>query len=174
MDSKEAREIDKITEAFYLILKGKKPSRITLTEDFPENEISQCVEYFNRFIEGYNDTTDLAYHLSGGEINVDAPKGHLLIGQSLKGLQASLKNLTWTTQQIAKGDFEQKVTFMGEFSQAFNHMAAQLKSSFLEREIYNSDLEKRVKELAAARRAMLNIVEDLEDTRKSEEKANGD
>jgi len=97
---------------FYLILKGKKPSRITLPEDYPDNEIKQSVEYINRFIDAYNATTDMAYTIARGEINFDPPKGNLLIQQSLKGLQASLKNLTWTTQQIARGDFDQKVTFM--------------------------------------------------------------
>jgi PAS domain S-box-containing protein len=165
MLSQEAREIDKITKAFYLILKGEKPSRITLPDDFPENEIWQAVGYINRFIEAYNDTTNFAYTLSRGEMNVDAPKENLLIEQSLKSLQASLKNLTWTTQQVAKGNFEQKVSFMGEFSQAFNNMTAQLKNSFLERETYSNDLQKKVDDLAVARRAMLNIMDDLNESK---------
>jgi Signal transduction histidine kinase involved in nitrogen fixation and metabolism regulation len=37
--------------------------------------------------------------------------------------------LTWQTQQIAKGDFFQRVDFMGDFSQAFNTMTNALQES---------------------------------------------
>jgi len=48
------------------------------------------------------------------------------IAGSLKGLQASLRHLTWQTNQIAAGDFTQRVDFMGEFSKAFNSMVERL------------------------------------------------
>jgi len=119
-------DIDKITEAFYLILKGKKPTPIELPEDYPDNEIKQAVSYINKFINEYNSVTDLVYNISSGDLNFEPPKGKMLILQSLKNLQASLKHLTWTTQQIAKGDFNHEVDFMGEFSAAFNSMTHQL------------------------------------------------
>ena len=123
-------EIDKITEAFYLILKGKKPTLIELPEDYPDNEIKQAVSYINQFINEYNSGTDSVYTLSRGDLNFEVPKGKLLILQSLKNLQASLRHLTWTTQQIAMGDFSHEVDFMGDFSAAFNSMTQQLKDSF--------------------------------------------
>ncbi|MBF0204185.1 MAG: response regulator [Desulfamplus sp.] len=90
------------------------------------------VSYINRFLNEYNTTTETAYSLSRGDINFSVPssKVTLLIMQSLKSLQASLKHLTWTTQQIAMGDLNQSVSFMGEFSEAFNTMTSQLKTSF--------------------------------------------
>jgi signal transduction histidine kinase/CheY-like chemotaxis protein len=130
-------DIDKITEAFYLILKGKKPTPIELPEDYPDNEIKQAVSYINRFLNEYNGVTDLIYTLSKGDLNLEPPKGKSLILQSLKNLQASLKHLTWTTQQIAKGDFSREVDFMGDFSAAFNRMTQQLKDSFAELAIIN-------------------------------------
>ena len=90
-------DIDKITEAFYLILKGKKPTPIELPENYPDNEVKQAVGFINKFIHEYNSTTDSVYTLSRGELNFEAPKGGLLILQSLKNLQASLRHLTWTT-----------------------------------------------------------------------------
>ena len=98
-------DIDKITEAFYLILKGKKPKPIELPEDYPDNEIKQAAGYINKFINEYNSATDLIYTLSRGELNFEAPRGKMLILQSLKNLQASLRHLTWTTQQIAKREW---------------------------------------------------------------------
>ncbi|MGD8900964.1 MAG: response regulator [Desulfobacterales bacterium] len=125
--------IDKITEAFYLILKGKKPTSIELPEDYPDNEIKQAVSYINKFITEYNGITELIYTLARGDLSFEAPKGKMLILQSLKNLQASLRHLTWVTQQIAKGDFDREVDFMGDFSAAFNSMTKQLKDSFAER-----------------------------------------
>ena len=136
-------DIDRITEAFYLILKGKKPTSIELPEDYPDNEIKQAVGYINDFINEYNSATDLIYTLSRGDLNFELPKGKLLMLQSLKNLQASLRHLTWTTQQIAKGDFSHEVDFMGEFSVAFNSMTQQLKDSFTERKRANEALQNR-------------------------------
>jgi len=164
-------EIDRITEAFYLILKGKKPTPIELPEDYPDNEIRQAVGHINKFINEYNSTTDLIYTLSRGDLSFEAPKGKMLILQSLKNLQASLRHLTWTTQQIARGDFSHKVDFMGEFSEAFNSMARQLKDSFAEREKTNEALQNRVHELNDARLAMLNMMEDLDEARNQAEEA---
>ncbi len=163
--------IDKITEVFYLLLKGKKPTPIQLPDDYPDNEIKQAVGYINRFIEEYESATGAIYNLSKGELNFDIPKGKISFLQSLKNFQANLKNLTWTTQQIAKGDFGQQVNFMGEFSDAFNSMAQQLKNSFLDREQSNETLQSRVDELAKTRRAMLNIMEDVEEAKGVAEEA---
>ena len=136
--------IDKITEAFYRMLKGKIPTSIELPEDYPDNEIKQAVSYINKFINGYNSATDSIYTLSRGDLNFEAPKGKLLILQSLKSLQASLRHLTWTTEQIAQGDFNHEVSFMGDFSDAFNSMTQQLKDSFIETQAANEALEIRV------------------------------
>jgi len=103
-------DIDRITEAFYLILQGKKPTPIELPEGYPDNEIKQAVSYINEFINEYNSSTDWIYNLSRGDLSFEAPKGKLLILQSLKSLQASLRHLTWATQQIATGDFSQQRT----------------------------------------------------------------
>ncbi len=39
--------------------------------------------------------------------------GRMAVNHSFKALQSNLKHLTWKTQQIAAGDMEQKVDFMG-------------------------------------------------------------
>jgi signal transduction histidine kinase/CheY-like chemotaxis protein len=171
MLSVEEKTIDQISEVFYSILKGKKPNAVHLPEDHPDNELKQMVGFINQFIGEYNAISDLMYSLSKGDIHFEAPKGSLRIIQSLKSLQASLRSLTWTTQQIARGEFDHKVSFMGEFSEAFNSMTEQLKMSFQEREKGTQALQDQVDELAKARRAMLNIMEDLEEARKEAESA---
>jgi signal transduction histidine kinase/DNA-binding response OmpR family regulator/HPt (histidine-containing phosphotransfer) domain-containing protein len=164
-------DIDKISEAFYLILRGKKPAPIELPGDYPDNEIKQAVGYINKFITEYNSATDSIHALSKGDLNLELPKGKMSILQSLKNLQASLKHLTWTTQQIAKGDFNHEVDFMGDFAAAFNSMTQQLKDSFTETQAANEALENRVNELDEARLAMLNMMQDLDEARSEAEDA---
>ena len=164
-------DIDRITEAFYLILQGKKPTPIELPEDYPDNEVKQAVGYINGFINEYNSSTDWIYNLSRGDLSVEAPKGKLLILQSLKSLQASLRHLTWVTQQIALGDFSHDIDFMGDFSDAFNSMTQQLKDSFSERKKANDALQDQINELNDARRAMLNMMKDLDEARNEAEDA---
>jgi len=164
-------DIDKITEVFYLILSGKKPTPIELPGDYPDNEIKQAVGYINKFITEYNGATDSIHALSKGDLNLELPKGKMSILQSLKNFQASLKHLTWTTQQIAKGDFNHEVDFMGDFAAAFNSMTQQLKDSFTETQAAKEALENRVDELNDARRAMLNMMKDLDEARSEAEDA---
>ena len=65
-------------------------------------------------------------NLASGDLSATLPRGGLQVTHSLKSLQANLRHLTWKTQQIASGDFSQRVDFMGEFSAAFNSMVGQL------------------------------------------------
>ena len=164
-------DIDNITEVFYSILKGRKPAPIALPQDYPDNEIRQAVGYINTFIDEYNAMTAFTYHLGRGEIDSDPPKGNLVIAQSLKSLHASLKTLTWTTQQIAAGDFRHQVSFMGEFSEAFNSMTDQLQTSFKERDKTMGGLQDQIGEMDKARKAMLNILEDLDEARQAADSA---
>lgn len=67
-----------------------------------------------------------AFALSKGDLDINnIPRGNEFIAP-LKALHASLRHLTWQTQQVAKGDYKQHVDFMGDFSDAFNEMTAQL------------------------------------------------
>lgn len=60
-----------------------------------------------------------------GDLTSDIRLRGILAGR-LKALQANLLHLTWQIQQVADGDFTQRVDFMGEFSTAFNSMVEQL------------------------------------------------
>ena len=59
------------------------------------------------------------------------------ISGSLKGLQSNLNHIAWLAGQVADGDFDQKMDFMGEFSIAFNSMTEQLAN------VYNKLHEQR-------------------------------
>jgi len=55
--------------------------------------------------------------------------GRNVLAATLKTLQANLRHLTWQVGEVARGDFTQRVDFMGEFSTSFNLMAQQLDRS---------------------------------------------
>ena len=130
MISIDERILYKITETIYRISEGEKPVPVELPLGYPNNEIKQMVSYMNKVIVEYNHVADFMYSLSRGELNYIPSKGKMKILQSSKAMQSNLRHLTWKTQQIATGDFNQKVDFMGDFSEAFNRMTSQLKDTF--------------------------------------------
>lgn len=129
MISIDERILYKITETLYRILEGEKPVPVELPLD-TNNEIKQMVSYMNKMIVEYNHVADFMYSLSKGELNYIPSKGKMKILQFSKAMQSNLRHLTWKTQQIATGDFNQKVDFMGDFSDAFNKMTNQLTDTF--------------------------------------------
>lgn len=140
-------QLDTITEAFYRILRGEKTAPISLPSDLPENGFTQLVSYINRFIQEYNEFAEFMYSLSRGDLEYTPPPGKLRVLQSFKSLQSSLRHLTWKTQQIAAGDFTQRVDFMGDFSTAFNSMTQQLEQAFVDLERANHDLVDKNKQI---------------------------
>lgn len=132
--------LDKLTETFYLLLKGQPVSPVLLPPENPDDELRQLNEYITRFIEVYNSFSASMSCIARGELDFELPKGGMVALQQLKSLQASLRHLTWKTQQIAAGDFDQTVDFMGDFSTAFNSMTRQLREAFQKIERQNEEL----------------------------------
>lgn len=94
-------------------------------ERLPENfrNLGKGLLYF---AECVTEATAFAKALSRGELDSTEPSRGNEIAAPLKSLKASLKHLTWQTQQVAKGDYKQRVGFMGEFASSFNMMIDQL------------------------------------------------
>jgi len=78
------------------------------------------------FVQCVVEAKIMARALSKGDLAEKATSRGNEVAAPLKSLHASLKHLTWQTQQIAQGDYRQRVEFMGEFSVAFNTMIEQL------------------------------------------------
>ena len=158
----DEKYLDKLTEAFYLLLKGQAAEPVVLPPEHPDNELKQLTEYVNRFIGNYGDFVGVMGEMSRGELDFTLPKGNLAPLHLLKNLQANLRHLTWKTQQIAAGDFAQKVDFMGDFSIAFNHMTRQLKEAFEKIEQQNDQLTQAYEAIRQEKeksdRLLLNIL----------------
>ena len=129
MISVREEDVDRITAVVAALLKGRIPNEIELAPDCPDNEITQLTWYVNSLISEYRAYSDYAFALSRGDLAAALPRNRLPAAESLKNLQANLRHLTWKTQQIAAGDFSQRVDFMGEFSSSFNSMVDQLAES---------------------------------------------
>jgi signal transduction histidine kinase len=84
------------------------------------------------------------------EVNLRGP-----FAGSIKALQASLKHLTWQTQRVAEGDFDQRVDFMGDFAVSFNMMVENLKTARDTITQRNRDLETAYEQLKESQNQLL-------------------
>jgi PAS domain S-box-containing protein len=92
-----------------------------LSPDF--HDLGKGLQYLGECIL---ETRKFANALSRGELDGETLSHNNEIAGPLKSLQSSLQHLTWQTQQVAMGDYQQRVDFMGNFSVAFNTMVQQL------------------------------------------------
>ena len=137
--------LDKITETIHYLRTGKVTPPIPIPDDLPDNELRQLLTYVNRFLVEFASFAAAMEQIAQGELDTRPLLGRMTVVQAFKALQSNLKHLTWKTQQIAGGDLEQEVDFMGDFSIAFNTMTRQLKDSRDQLVDLNKQLERRNK-----------------------------
>jgi len=111
-------DLDRLLHYFHSLIFAAKP-----TEEVPE-----CISD-NRKAEEIAITLmetrrALSMAMRGDFSYKVASKGFL--AGSLKGLQANLNHLSWMAQRISEGDLQQRVAFLGDFSDVFNSMVEQL------------------------------------------------
>lgn len=138
---------------------GRIASGRTVTELPTECECrKQLIELLNYLEE----LRHFVSALSSGDLDASLQLTGPLAG-SLKGLHANLRHLTWQTQQVAAGDFGQRVDFMGAFSDAFNSMVISLART-------REDLEERVRARTAdLHRANERLLRELHERRMAQE-----
>lgn len=138
----EEAQLDAITAALHQLRTGKVPPPLPVPASLPDNELRQLITYLNRFLSEFAPFTEAMERLSRGDLETRNLLGRMEAVQSFKALASNLRHLTYKTQQIAAGDLEQRVDFMGEFSTAFNQMTQQLKDSYQELERRNEFIRK--------------------------------
>jgi signal transduction histidine kinase/ActR/RegA family two-component response regulator len=143
-----------IAQRITALSSGQEVKPLAVPPDL-DGEICDVVQALNVLIANFSVLNKFSIALANGRIDFDIPpRLHLL--DSLKSLQSSLKHLTWQTQEVANGDYEQRVDFLGEFSEAFNKMVAALRDK-QEREREAMELiQKHAAELTVARNAAEN------------------
>ncbi|MDD2343182.1 MAG: GGDEF domain-containing protein [Tolumonas sp.] len=94
------------------------PQNFPLSVDPAQNQLIKNVLTLAR---QYNESFNFLQDLARGKLDT-APPIRNYFSNPFKNLHSELLHLTWQIQQIAKGDYEQKVSFSGDFSDAINSM----------------------------------------------------
>jgi len=110
------------------------------------------------FANCVNEYLEFADSMARGDLGSKVPPPENELAAPLKTIHANLKHLTWQSQQVAKGDYKQRVDYMGEFADAFNTMVEQLadRQNKLEKEIDVS--HKRAKAMEQNNLLLSNLI----------------
>ncbi len=85
-----------------------------------------------------------------------------IVAGGLKALQANLRHMVWQVKQVEGGDFTQRVHFLGEFSESFNSMVAQLdeaRAAMRRKEVELTALSRSLQEEILKRNSALRDLE---------------
>ena len=107
--------------------------------DEPFWKLGKGLQYLDKAVKGVK---HYSAEISKGNLSIEAPGRDNFLCENLKNIHANLNHLTWQAKQVAKGDYSQSVSYLGEFSEAFNTMTKQLKEreEELEEEAYRDKL----------------------------------
>jgi two-component system, sensor histidine kinase and response regulator len=109
------------------------------TKEFDSEELKELQQEVIDLARKHLQAKDFILNLSRGNLDVEAPKGNRLI-DPLKELQANLRHLVWQTDQIVRGDYNQRIDFLGNFSTSFNSLVVALnKKKLIEEALRESE-----------------------------------
>ncbi len=145
--------LDNISQAILQLTRGEIPDTLNAQGPQVSEDVARLADAVNILIKNYADSQHFLRSLSEGRLDVEPPRRNFLIS-SFKQLHAHLKHLTWQTQQVARGDLNQRVDFLGDFSVAFNSMIDALK----EKRLIEEDLKKANQYLDSANREQRRLL----------------
>jgi len=85
-------------------------------------EVLPLVRSANQLVRFMAELAAFVLPLTRGDLSAPTPSRDNHMAEPFKELHARLSELTWQANEIARGDYSQRIAFMGEFSQAFNSM----------------------------------------------------
>ncbi|MDD3363032.1 MAG: diguanylate cyclase [Hespellia sp.] len=94
-------------------------------EEFAEED-RELVKELNKLSRYNFEAKAFANEIAEGNLESEPPAQDNAISWPFRALRSSLLHLTWQSQRVAAGDYNQRVDFLGEFSEAFNDMIHQL------------------------------------------------
>ena len=106
------------------LLAARTPLRIAASSCPAEAE--PLVEAVNRLVGFMEELAVFVLPLAHGDLAAPMPSPDNAMAAPFVELHAHLSRLTWQAGEIARGDYSQRVDFMGDFSRAFNAMVQQL------------------------------------------------
>jgi hypothetical protein len=142
--------INDVVDRIRTILKGKIPEKIDQQMITDEKELG-LVESVNLLIEFVSEIDHFISPLARGELRDIRIQPKNFMGSPFKELHSHLIHLTWQAKQVTQGDYNQRVDFMGDFSEAFNTMVVSLDTK-------EKALKQKIQELEEA----LTVIKRLE------------
>lgn len=137
MTENDNRIIEKLSKTVDLILSGKIGTDICSNIGSSDNQaINNLIEKVTALEQQYKEGTGFILSLSQGKLDIETPRHNSFVA-AYKQLHAELCHLRWQIKEIANGDFNQRVSFSGDFSEAINKMIVYLR----EREVYQNQLK---------------------------------
>ena len=130
----EDRNCQLLFEYLRSILYDPKPASLDIELlDEPFQKLGMGLQYLDHAVR---EMKTYSAALSNGNLTDFTPSRDNFLCENLKNIHANLNHLTWQAKQVAKGDYSQTVSYLGEFSEAFNTMTKQLheREEFLKEE----------------------------------------
>jgi diguanylate cyclase (GGDEF)-like protein len=124
MNKNEMISLQRETERLAQLLRGEITPVAPTPSEVPE--FKPLEETITRLGVMLSEAREFIAALSHGRLEIDPPPRNPLIAP-FKQMHANLRHLTWQTKQIAAGDLDQHVDFLGSFSTAFNSMIETLR-----------------------------------------------
>ncbi len=137
-----------LTDVFRLFLSGSYIGHLdqSVRNTAESAELKQLFDLIERSLAVYNHGVHAVKSIAEGELHFEIPEADTAL-LPLQQLQSKLKQLIWQTQQIAAGDYEQHIDFIGDFSSSFNQLILSLKSKReLEQEV--AERQKKIQLIA--------------------------
>jgi soluble cytochrome b562 len=117
--------IEEAAQKMAIILRGEIPEQLDINKARNDGE-RKLVESLNGLILFLGEIHQYVYPLSKGKLQDIGSQRNNYLASPFKELHSRLLHLTWQAEQVAKGDYTQRVDFMGDFSSAFNSMVISL------------------------------------------------
>lgn len=129
MDLHDEQLLQHLTGTLAAMLNGVMPESLSV-DGFADPALNLLCQNITALIQSIVEAQSFIAALSEGKLDIyPPPRNHLIA--PFKQLHANLLHLTWQTQQIAAGDLNQQVDFLGAFSGAFNSLIASLREKKL-------------------------------------------
>ena len=128
MNGKENDILLRLNRIVDQILSGKRKFDLDVgdIDDIENEEIKSLTGKIVQLGEQYRDCYGFIVDLSCGRLSTEPPRMNAF-ANPFKQLHSELRHLTWQIQEIANGDYDQHVSFSGDFSEAINKMIIALR-----------------------------------------------
>lgn len=158
----ERKDSDRLFEYLKSILYDTQIEPLDLSKlDESSQKLGRGLQFLQKAVE---EMQEYSGNLSQGRLSCAFPGRDNFLCNNLKNLHANLNHLTWQAQQVAGGDYSQHVSYLGEFSEAFNTMTAQLQ----QREAYLKEQAERLRQKAEVIESYNQLILELTNRRREQ------